>query len=177
LLDEVKGSGCPPVRRQRFDVGPFALVGEPPPANGVADGCAPRRTVLDKILVDAASPPGRSCASAQGSDQRPGDHQRLPRRRHACARSGRRFPGTRPSEEALAEYERRRNEQVMPIYEFTQQFGALEPPPPEMQALFAALREDEEQTGPFLGTVAGTGADRRVLRAGERRPDRRRTGR
>src|SRR5262249_30722854 len=66
------------------------------------------------------------------------------------------FQGARPLEEALAEYERRRNEDVMPIYEFTHQFGELEPPPPEMQALFAALRDDEEQTGRFLGTVAGT---------------------
>src|SRR5262249_22765092 len=54
LLDEVKASNCPPIRTQRFDVGPFALVGEPPPADGAADGYAPRRTVLDRILVDAA---------------------------------------------------------------------------------------------------------------------------
>jgi hypothetical protein len=31
----------------------------------------------------------------------------------------------------------------------------LEAPPPELQALFAALRDNEEQTGRFLGTVAG----------------------
>src|SRR5262249_3149596 len=31
------------------------------------------------------------------------------------------FQGTRPPDEALAEYERRRNEEVMPIYEFTHQ--------------------------------------------------------
>jgi 2-polyprenyl-6-methoxyphenol hydroxylase-like FAD-dependent oxidoreductase len=54
LLDQVIASNCPPVRRQRLDLGPFALVGEPPPADGVADGYGPRRTVLDKILVDGA---------------------------------------------------------------------------------------------------------------------------
>src|SRR5947209_950100 len=37
LLDRVVASNCPPARRQVFDVGPFALVGTPPPADGVAD--------------------------------------------------------------------------------------------------------------------------------------------
>src|SRR5688572_14914133 len=54
LLDKVIESNCPPIRQQRLDVGPFALIGAPPPADGVADGYAPRRTILDKILVDAA---------------------------------------------------------------------------------------------------------------------------
>ena len=38
----------------RFDVGPFALVGTPPPADGNVEAYAPRRRVLDKILADAA---------------------------------------------------------------------------------------------------------------------------
>src|SRR2546430_17348904 len=54
LLDKVAASNCPPIRQQRFDVGPFALVGAPPPADGVGDAYAPRRRILDKILVDAA---------------------------------------------------------------------------------------------------------------------------
>src|SRR5438045_803498 len=54
LLDRVAASNCPPVRRQMLDVGPFAVVGSPPPVDGVADGYAPRRTVLDQILVEAA---------------------------------------------------------------------------------------------------------------------------
>src|SRR5262249_41013457 len=54
LLERVAATNCPPVRRQTIDFGPFALVGSPPPADGVAEGYAPRRTVLDKILVDAA---------------------------------------------------------------------------------------------------------------------------
>lgn len=54
LLDKVAASGCPPVHRQVFDVGPFALTGAPPPFEGVATGYAPRRTVLDSILLDAA---------------------------------------------------------------------------------------------------------------------------
>jgi hypothetical protein len=44
----------------------------------------------------------------------------------------------------------------MPIYAFTYQLAALEPPPPEMQQLFAALRYNQEQTNRFFGTIAGT---------------------
>src|SRR5215211_876593 len=58
LLDDVIATGCPPVRHQIFDVGPFALVGAPPPADGVADGYGPRRHVLDEILVRAAADAG-----------------------------------------------------------------------------------------------------------------------
>ena len=39
-----------------------------------------------------------------------------------------------------------RNAAALPIYQFTHQFAALQPPPPEMQPLFGALRHDQEQT-------------------------------
>jgi 2-polyprenyl-6-methoxyphenol hydroxylase-like FAD-dependent oxidoreductase len=58
LLDRVIASNCPPVRRLRFDVGPFALEGAPPPWEGVADAYAPRRYILDTILVEAAAAAG-----------------------------------------------------------------------------------------------------------------------
>jgi len=64
--------------------------------------------------------------------------------------------GKRPVEEAMAEYEQRRNEAALPLYEFTCQLATLEPPPPEMQQLFAALRHDREQTNRFFGAMAGT---------------------
>ena len=64
--------------------------------------------------------------------------------------------GKRPLEEALADYERQRNEATMPMYELTQQFASLSPPPPEMQQLFAALRHNQEQTNRFFGAVTGT---------------------
>ena len=54
LLDRVAASNCPPVRALSLDVGPFVLTGSPPPVDGFADGYAPRRTVLDQILVEAA---------------------------------------------------------------------------------------------------------------------------
>jgi flavin-dependent dehydrogenase len=54
LLGRVRASGCPPVTRVRFDVGPFVLSGLAPAAGGVREAYGPRRTVLDKLLVDAA---------------------------------------------------------------------------------------------------------------------------
>jgi 2-polyprenyl-6-methoxyphenol hydroxylase-like FAD-dependent oxidoreductase len=58
LLDKVAASNCPPVLRLVVDLGPFALAGSAPPADGVAEGYAPRRTILDSILVEAAAAAG-----------------------------------------------------------------------------------------------------------------------
>ena len=58
LLDEVVATGCPPVETYAFDFGPFTLRGTARPADGNSTGYAPRRTVLDKILVDAAARAG-----------------------------------------------------------------------------------------------------------------------
>ncbi len=58
LLEQIRHSNCPPTTRMTFDVGPFALVGTPPPFDGTAEAYAPRRRVLDKILVDAAMDAG-----------------------------------------------------------------------------------------------------------------------
>lgn len=64
--------------------------------------------------------------------------------------------GRRPLEEELAEYERRRNEAAGPMYDYTCQLAALEPPQPETQRLFSALRGNREEINSFLGTIAGT---------------------
>jgi flavin-dependent dehydrogenase len=58
LLDQVVATGCPPIETYSFDFGPFTIAGHPRTADGIATGYAPRRTVLDKILVDAASQAG-----------------------------------------------------------------------------------------------------------------------
>ena len=58
LLDEVLESGCPPFESYIFDFGPFTITGTPQPLEGISMGIAPRRTVLDKILVDAAGRAG-----------------------------------------------------------------------------------------------------------------------
>ena len=54
LMDKVVDSGSPPISEIIFDLGPPALKGNAPPADGVTEMCAPRRIALDKILVDAA---------------------------------------------------------------------------------------------------------------------------
>jgi flavin-dependent dehydrogenase len=322
LLDKVAASGCPPIERQIFDVGPFALTGSPPPADGITAGYAPRRMILDKILLDAAvdagvevrehfsieelvtegeritgirgrskdgnlvreetrivigadgvrSPiarmvgaplyneqPASSCAYYTYFSDVPTETAELyprPDRMLIVAptnndltlaivywpenvfdqvradvegqflqaldlvpslaervRAGSRveqFRGSadlrgffrrpygpgwalvgdagyhkspitaegitdafrdaelladsiddtiterRSAEDALGGYEQKRNEAVMPLYQMTCDLAKLEPPSPEMQSLFAALRDNEEQSGRFLGTIAGT---------------------
>jgi 2-polyprenyl-6-methoxyphenol hydroxylase-like FAD-dependent oxidoreductase len=57
LLDGVIATGCPAIDTYAFDFGPFTLTGSP--GTDRADvAYAPRRTVLDKILVDAAAAAG-----------------------------------------------------------------------------------------------------------------------
>lgn len=57
LLDRLVATGCPPIDTYAFDFGPFTLTGAP----GTDDtpvAYAPRRTVLDKLLIDAAAEAG-----------------------------------------------------------------------------------------------------------------------
>lgn len=59
LLDDVVATGCPPIESYSFDFGPITITGTPRPADdGGTTAYAPRRTVLDKILVDAARDAG-----------------------------------------------------------------------------------------------------------------------
>jgi 2-polyprenyl-6-methoxyphenol hydroxylase-like FAD-dependent oxidoreductase len=58
-------------------------------------------------------------------------------------------------EELMAAHETARNERVRPMYEFTAQLAALEPPPPQMQALFGALRGNPDATNAFLSAITG----------------------
>lgn len=322
VLDKVVASGCPAVERQVFDVGPFALSGSPPPADGIKVGYAPRRTILDKILLDAAvdagvevrehfsveelvtdgdrvtgirgrsqdgsllqeearitvgadgvrsviarmvdapmynEQPASSCsyytywsdvpmptaelyprpermlvaaptndgltmiiiywpetsfpivradmegqfmqavdmipalaervragsraekfrgsADQRGFFRRPygpgwalvGDagYHKDPITAQGMTDAFRdaellaeaideTFAGRLSTEEALAGYEHKRNEAVMPMYQMTCDLAKLQPPPPEMLSLFGALRDNEEQSGRFMGTIAGT---------------------
>lgn len=62
LLAEVVATGCPSIERYTFDFGPLVLAGRPRPAGAgtevAATTYAPRRTVLDSILVEAAARAG-----------------------------------------------------------------------------------------------------------------------
>jgi flavin-dependent dehydrogenase len=58
LLDDLVATGCPPLHRYVFDFGPVVIDGVPHPCDGVSVAYAPRRTVLDGLLVDAAAAAG-----------------------------------------------------------------------------------------------------------------------
>jgi flavin-dependent dehydrogenase len=66
LLERLAATGCPPIRRYRFDVGPFALTGSPPPIDGVDAAYSPRRHVLDSLLADAAAEAGAEVRTGVG---------------------------------------------------------------------------------------------------------------
>jgi flavin-dependent dehydrogenase len=66
------------------------------------------------------------------------------------------FTGARSLDSALGEYEQRRNEETRGLYELTYELASLAPPPPEQQALFGALRHNDEEAGRFFGVIAGT---------------------
>src|SRR5215471_6203784 len=58
LLDRLARTGCTPIRDVVLDFGEFQLKGAPPPAGGASVWYAPRRTILDKLLIDAAAESG-----------------------------------------------------------------------------------------------------------------------
>jgi 2-polyprenyl-6-methoxyphenol hydroxylase-like FAD-dependent oxidoreductase len=58
LLDRVVASGAPPTRAVRFDTGEVVLDGRFPAFQGVDAMYSPRRTVLDRLLVEAAGEAG-----------------------------------------------------------------------------------------------------------------------
>jgi 2-polyprenyl-6-methoxyphenol hydroxylase-like FAD-dependent oxidoreductase len=64
--------------------------------------------------------------------------------------------GQLPMEEALADYERQRNEAAMPAYEFTTQIASFAPTAPEQQQLFAALARNQAQCDRFFGVMTGS---------------------
>ncbi len=66
------------------------------------------------------------------------------------------FSGRQPLAEALADYERRRNAAVLPLYHLNCQLATLEPPSPQTLQLRAALRGNQEDTSRFFGVTAGT---------------------
>jgi 2-polyprenyl-6-methoxyphenol hydroxylase-like FAD-dependent oxidoreductase len=59
LLDRLAATGCPAIERVTADYGPVAVTGRPSPVEGTAVMFSPRRTVLDRLLVEAA----RACGA------------------------------------------------------------------------------------------------------------------
>jgi flavin-dependent dehydrogenase len=66
------------------------------------------------------------------------------------------FAERRPYDEAMADYQRARDEEALPIYEFTNEFARIEPPPPEMQQLIGAMQGNQEAMDGFVSVMAGT---------------------
>jgi 2-polyprenyl-6-methoxyphenol hydroxylase-like FAD-dependent oxidoreductase len=66
------------------------------------------------------------------------------------------FAGVRPVDAAMDEYQRNRDNRVQAMYEFTCQLATLEPPPPEMQQLFAAIHGHQAAMDAFVRMNAGT---------------------
>ena len=65
------------------------------------------------------------------------------------------FSGARPYDSAMREYQSVRDGAVLPMYEFTAELASLEPPPPEMQQLLAAVSGNQEAMDGFARVTAG----------------------
>jgi 2-polyprenyl-6-methoxyphenol hydroxylase-like FAD-dependent oxidoreductase len=66
LLDDPVATACPPIHRYSFDFGAMTIRGTSLPVDGHDVAFAPRRTVLDELLVQAAA--------ASGAEVRQGCH-------------------------------------------------------------------------------------------------------
>ena len=66
------------------------------------------------------------------------------------------FGGTCSFEAAMASFQRERDEQVLPMYEFTCALAKLEPPPPEMQRTIGAIHGNQRAMDAFAQMNAGT---------------------
>ena len=68
LRDRLAATGCPPIQTYTFDFGPFMLSGAPGTDESPVAYC-PRRTVLDKLLVDAAAEAGAEIREGVSVDE------------------------------------------------------------------------------------------------------------
>jgi 2-polyprenyl-6-methoxyphenol hydroxylase-like FAD-dependent oxidoreductase len=66
------------------------------------------------------------------------------------------FSGGRPYDEAMSDYQRERDREAMPVYEFTDEFAQLQPPPPEMQQLIGAMHGNQQAMDGFVSVQAAT---------------------
>jgi 2-polyprenyl-6-methoxyphenol hydroxylase-like FAD-dependent oxidoreductase len=65
------------------------------------------------------------------------------------------FSGGRPFDAAMGGYQATRDRQVLPMYELTTQLATLEPPPPELQRLLAAIHGNQQAMDGFIRVTAG----------------------
>ena len=65
------------------------------------------------------------------------------------------FSGTQQFEEAMESYRTTRDARTKAMYEFTADLASLEPPPPELQQLLAAVSQSPEASEGFTRVIAG----------------------
>ena len=66
------------------------------------------------------------------------------------------FAGRRSYDDAMAAFQRARDDESLALYEFTCEFAKIEPPPAEMQQLLAAVSHSSEASDDFVSVMAGT---------------------
>ena len=66
------------------------------------------------------------------------------------------FSGRRTYEEGMSDYQQTRDREARPVYEFTDDFAQLRPPPPEMQQLLGAMHGNQEAMDGFVSVQANT---------------------
>jgi len=91
LRDQITATESHPVSRFKIDMGPFTLSGSAPPVDKETSGFAPRRLLLDEILVRAAVRSGaelESCVrfSCENDAIAANASQSHPREVHRCGR-------------------------------------------------------------------------------------------
>jgi hypothetical protein len=69
--------------------------------------------------------------------------------------------GARSFDDAMADYQRDRDEHVPAMYEFTCQLATLEPPPPELQRVLGAVHGNRKAMDDFAPMNAGTQSKQR----------------
>ncbi|MEN3280602.1 MAG: hypothetical protein V7607_1742 [Solirubrobacteraceae bacterium] len=77
ILDGVLAAGTPPAQAVRFDPGPVVLHGHFPDFDGASAVYSPRRTILDKLLVDAARAAGAEVRERFAVDELVFDGERV----------------------------------------------------------------------------------------------------
>ena len=56
----------------------------------------------------------------------------------------------------MSDYQQARDREALPVYEFTDEFAQLQPPPPEMQQLLGAMQGNQEAMDGFVSVQAST---------------------
>src|SRR4029453_10412676 len=66
------------------------------------------------------------------------------------------FSGRQSYEDGMNDYQQTRDREAGPIYEFTDDFAQLQPPPPELQQLIGAMHGNQEAMDGFISVQAST---------------------